>query len=91
MKDERVFLRKLDLTVTASRFMVGSKTYAIRNIVSTRGLEIRPGFLARIFGAQTEYRVILQTSAGDVHAYTSEDPAIVAELLEALDNAIAAC
>ena len=91
MNQERTFLRKLDITVTATRLMVGSKTYSIRNIVSTRGIEIRPGFFGRIFGAKSEYQVILQTSAGDVQAYTSHDPEIISELLTALDNAIAAC
>jgi hypothetical protein len=91
MNEEKTFFKKLDITVTSSRFVVGSKTYAIRNIVSTRGLEIRPNLFGLIFGAKKEYQVILQTSAGDVQAYQSTDPEVVSDLLAALDKAIAAC
>ena len=89
MKPEKTLFQRNDLVVTTSRFMVGSKTYAIRNIVSTRGIEIRPGFLSRLFGKRPEYRVLITTSAGEFSGYNSSDATTIADLLEALDKAIA--
>jgi hypothetical protein len=88
MVEEKVLFRRNDICVTPTRFMVGSKTYAIRNIVSTKGIEVRPGCLGALLGNRTEYRVILTTSAGEVGAYSSFDPEIVDKLLGALDMAI---
>jgi hypothetical protein len=89
MKPEETLFQRNDLAVTTARFMVGSKTYAIRNIVSTRGIEIRPGFLGRLFGKRSEYRVLITTSAGELSAYNSSDATTIADLLDALDKAIA--
>jgi len=89
MNDEQILFQRYDITVTPSRLMVGSKTYAIRNIVSTKGLEICPGWLGRLMGGQPEYSVILATAAGEISAYSTPDSELVSDLLAALDNAIA--
>ena len=89
MKIEKTLFQRNDLTVTTARFMVGSKTYAVRNIVSTRGIEVRPGLLGRLFGKRSEYRVLITTSTGELSAYNSSDATTVADLLDALDKAIA--
>jgi hypothetical protein len=91
MSDEIVLFQRCEIVVTASRFMVGSKTYAVRNIVSTRGLEITPGCLNALFGARSKYVVSLTTAAGEVQAYKSNDKEFVGDLLEALDRAIMEC
>lgn len=89
MSNETVLFKRADVTVTPSRFMVGSKTYAIRNIVSTRGLQESPGWLGALFGGKTIYRVLLTTAAGELSAYESKDRDLIGDLLEALDRAIA--
>jgi len=86
---EKVFFQRGEVTVTTTRLMVGSKTFSINNIVSTRGLEITPGLIGKLFGAKSEFVVQLSTAAGDVEAYKSEDSDFISDLLNALDEAIA--
>ena len=88
MADESVLFRHGDVVVTPTRFMVGSKTYAIRNIASSRGVQVRPGCLGRLIGEKMVYGVFLATSAGQIDAYSSKDPKVIEDLLEALDRAI---
>lgn len=48
---ETVFLNEGSITVTNARFIVGSQTYAMRNITSVRGAEVPPRRLgANILG-----------------------------------------
>ncbi len=89
MADEKVLFRNGNVVVTPTRFMIGSKTFAVRNIVSTRGLEIRPGCLGQLLFQKPEYCVSLSTSAGEIEAYKSNDKVLIGDLLEALDKAIA--
>lgn len=89
MANEWTLFRQAEIAVTPTRFMVGSKTYAIRNIVSTEGFELRPGWLGALIGKRKEFKVIITTAAGKITAYSSTDRALVGDLLEALDNAIA--
>jgi hypothetical protein len=91
MPEEKTFFNRGDIIVTTSRFMVGSKTYAVRNIVSTRGLEITPGCLSALLGAKSGYVVAVTTAAGEERAYISKDKEFVGDLLEALDKAIVEC
>jgi hypothetical protein len=88
MKPENTLFKRNELTVTTARFMVGSKTYAVRNIVSTRGIQVRPGWIGCLLGRRPEYRVLITTSAGELSAYSSSDATTVADLLDALDKAI---
>jgi hypothetical protein len=86
---EKVIFKRGDLLVTQSRFHVGAKTYAIRNIVTTRGLVIKPGFIDRILRKKTRYVVVITTTAGEIQAYESPEPELIDRLLNALDRAIA--
>ena len=70
--------------------MVGSKTYSVRNIVTTKGLEHDPSLLRRwLFGEHHKFEVVLQTAAGDISAYESQNPDIITDVINALDEAIA--
>jgi hypothetical protein len=88
---EITLLDRGDVVVTDSRFMVGSKTYAIRSIVSVRGIEIAPGFLRqRWFGERHRYSILLSTASGETPAYESQGGDLIGDILEALNHAIAA-
>ena len=89
MAGEAVLFQRADIIVTPTRFMVGSKTYAARNIVSTRGLEERPGCIGALLGHRPVYWVLLATAAGELRAYESSDCDMIGDLLTALDKAIA--
>jgi hypothetical protein len=87
---EEIIYQNADITITRSRFMVGSKTYAIRNIVTTKGLHHDPSWFRRlVFKEYEKYEVVLQTTAGEVSAYESSVPDSIGDIIEALDKAIA--
>lgn len=88
MTKETTILRRGNIIVTDSRFMVGSQTYAIRGITSVKGIEITPGLFARVFGKTSTFAVVLSTAGGEVRAYESKDSGVVGDVLEALNQAI---
>jgi hypothetical protein len=61
---EDVYFDRDRVLVTPTRFAVRGKTYAVRNIVSTRGITETPGCLGWLFGEKTRYAVVITTSAG---------------------------
>jgi len=48
MADESVYYRNGEVSVTSARFIVGSQTYAMRNVTSVKGITIWPGRLVPI-------------------------------------------
>ncbi len=74
--------------MTDARFIVGSQTYAMRGITSVKGIEITPGFFARLFGETSTFAVVLSTAGGEVRAYESKDSDLIGDVLEALNQAI---
>lgn len=88
MSNERTFFDRGNVTVTDSRFIVGSQTYAMRGITSVKGIEITPSIFARLFGQKSNFAVILFTAGGEVRAIESKDSDFIGDVLEALNNAI---
>jgi len=86
--EEHVIYNYNNMFVSDKRFMVGGKTYAIRNIVSTRGIEYSPGCLGIFFGKSRNYKLILTTSSGELTVYETTDSKVLNALLTALDKAI---
>ena len=74
--------------MTDARFVVGSQTYAIRNITSVKGIEIIPGPIGRLLGYKSMFAVVLSTAGGEIRAYESKDSDLIGDVLETLNQAI---
>ena len=88
MTSESTILQREGVTVTDARFIVGSQTYAIRNITSVKGIEIIPGPIGRLLGYRSMFAIVLSTAGGEIQAYQSKDSDLIGDVLEALNQAI---
>jgi hypothetical protein len=69
MLNKTTILQRVGIPVVADRFMVGSRTDAIREIPSVRGIELNLRLLRRRSGQPPTFAIIPSTAAGcDIQA-----------------------
>ncbi len=72
-------LQRVSISTVADRFMVATRTDAIRRIPSVRGIEATPSLMGRLFGRTSNFAIIPSTAGKEIQADNSEDN----ELIEA--------
>ena len=80
MINETTILQRENITVTDARFIVGSQTYAIRGVISVKGIEITPNFFARFLGETSTFAIVFRTSGGEGRVFHSKDSDLVSKL-----------
>ena len=73
MLNKTTILQRVGFPVLADRFMVGSRTDAIREIPSVRGIELNLRLLRRRSGQTSTFAIIPSTAAGKIQANKSPD------------------
>jgi hypothetical protein len=65
----------------AIRFVVASRTDAIRGIPSARGIEITPDLKCKLSGPTSNFAINPSTAAGEFQAYKSDDSDLIGDTL----------
>jgi len=81
MLNKITILQRVGIPVVADRFMVCSRTDAIREIPSVRGIELNLRLLRRRSGQTSTFAIIPSTAAGKIQANKSKDSDLIGDPL----------
>ena len=81
MLNKTTILQRVSISTVADRFMVNSRTDAIRRIPSVRGIEITPDLSSRLTGQTFNFAIIPSTAAGEIQANKSKDSDLIGDPL----------
>ena len=73
MLNRTTILQRVSIPRVAGRFMVSSRTDAIRRIPSVRGIETTANLMGRLFGRTFNSAIVLKTAGREIQAYESKD------------------
>ena len=73
MLHRTTILQRVGVSTIADRFMVSSRTDAIRRIPSVRGIEITPDLMGRLFGRTSHFAIIPSTAGKEIQADNGKD------------------
>ena len=77
MLDKTTILQRVSISTVADRFMVGTRTDAIRRIPSVRGIEATPSLISRLFVQTSNFAVIPSTAGKKIQADNSNDSDLI--------------
>jgi hypothetical protein len=73
MLNRTTILQRVGISTIADRFMVNSRTDAIRRIPSVRGIEITPDLSSRLTGQTFNFAIALKTAGRKIQADNGKD------------------
>jgi len=73
MPNRTTILQRVSISTVAVRFMVGTRTDAIRRIPSVRGFEPTPSLMGRLFGRTSKFAIIPSTAGKEIQADNGKD------------------
>jgi hypothetical protein len=73
MLNRTTILQRVSISTVAHRFMVGTRTDAVRTIPSVRGIETTANLMGRLFGRTFNSAIVLKTACREIQAYESKD------------------
>jgi hypothetical protein len=77
MLNRTTILQRVGVSEVADRFMVGSRTDAIRGIPSARGIEITPLPRSKLSGQTSNFAIIPSAAAGEIQADNNKDSDLI--------------
>jgi hypothetical protein len=81
MLNRTTILQRVGIATIADRFMVSSRTDAIRRIPSVRGIEATPSLISRPFVQTSNFDIIPSTAGKEIQADNSNDSDLIGEPL----------
>ena len=81
MLNRTTILQRVSISTVADRFMVDTRTDAIRGIPSVGGLEAPPSLMGRLFGRTSNFATIPSTAGKEIQADNSNDSDLIGEPL----------
>lgn len=79
MLNRTTILQRVGISTVADRFMVGTRTGAIRRIPSVRGIEATPSLMGRLFGRTSNFATIPSTAGKEIQADNGKDNDLIGD------------
>ena len=77
MLNRTTILQRVSISTVADRFMVGTRTDAIRRIPSVRGIEATPTLMGRLLGRTSNFAIIPSTAGKETQADNCNDSDLI--------------
>lgn len=79
MLHRTTILQRVGIPTIADRFMVGTRTDAIRRNPSVRGIEATPSLISRLFVQTSNFAIIPSTAGKEIQADNSNDSDLIGD------------
>lgn len=81
MLNRTTILQRVGISTVADRFMVATRTDAVRGSPSVRGFEATPSLMGRLFGRTSNFAIIASTAGEEIQVDNSNDSDLIGEPL----------
>jgi hypothetical protein len=81
MLNKTTILQRVSISTVSDRFIVATRTDAVRGMPSVRGFEATPSLMGRLFGRTSNFAIIASTAGEEIQVDNSNDSDLIGEPL----------